>query len=223
VDLFLGFGKTLISGLGLSLYYVIGYFIAKKSWNIRLHITKEQLKNVSRIISIILIIGSLILGWYILTLSADANNFKGISKEVPMSLLSDITFTIGIIIMLSGFGIVISGHLNFRMIYLLYAETLWNVKGHSPNKLYMKCMSRTIIWMFFFWLFMELYIPPIGNKKKGRAPGKGIDLKLDKMHWERTKKIKPQFIPKAKNLVYNEWKKENLVVTTKENVGGNKN
>ncbi len=203
VDFYLGFGKTLLTGLCLSLYYIIGYLIAKKCWSIRFYFNKKQIKYLFRIISIVLIIGFLILGWYILNLSIKGNNIKGIPENVDESFLSEFIFTIGLFTMLNGFGIVLSAYLNFRMLYLLYAEPFWNVKSDSPNKLYMKCLSRTMICMFFFWLFMEIFFPP-------------ISINLDKLKWERTKKITPKFSPKERSLVYNEWKEEGLAINVEK-------
>jgi hypothetical protein len=212
VDLIFGIGKSLFSGLSLSIYYIIGYILAKKFWKNRFYTKKALIKKISHILSFILILGTLSIGYYLLFFSTEAIKFKANSKIIYENSLISLFFTTGLFVMLSGFGIVISAYSNFKMLYLLYAEPSWNVKCNTPNKLYTKYLSRTMIWMIFFWLFMELFIPPIPNKKKGQVNNRNLDFDLDKIQWDGTKQKLHHFIEKESNLVFNEWQKENLVL-----------
>ena len=191
VDEFSGYGNAFFISLFIGLIYFIGYFYAKMIRKVRHSLSGRTLAGVVLIISLVLILVNIGLGIY--TYNNGINDIQGeqaLKFMLFMEIFTDIDLNwirflplsveyadiinnqicrIGIYIMLTGVGIVISMLMHYFMFYCLHDPKGLDVEENPPNQLYIRVMIVSIILTFISWILLLVLFPPIpaGGKKKG--------------------------------------------------------
>ncbi|MFW9873740.1 MAG: hypothetical protein ACFFG0_11600 [Candidatus Thorarchaeota archaeon] len=229
VDNFLGIGKTLAVSLVVSIYYVLGYGIARilrfkrvqKKFKKKAKLGRDRFRiNLFLLVtipSLIYIAFSITYGLYLLQYFMKLNNIGGIYIEHYGVFRNCLQCTSAVFFMLSGIGIVISMVLNFIMLINLTNTKGYSVEQDPPNRLILAFLCSTVIVMCICWILAEFFIPPIPIGKKGgssgaarvgRASGSGGNgtFKRDKVKYEKMADIYKRY-----EMIDKEWDKKSLL------------
>ncbi|MFX1477849.1 MAG: hypothetical protein ACFFCI_06930 [Promethearchaeota archaeon] len=229
VDYFLGLGKTLAVSLVVSIYYVLGYGIArilrtktvqnkfKKKVKLGRDRFRINLFLVVLIPSLIYIVFSITYGIFLLQYFLKINNIGGIFVEYYGEFRNCLQCTSAVFFMLSGIGIFISMALNFLMLINLTNTKGYSVEQDPPNRLILAFLCSTVIVMGICWILAEFFIPPIPIGKRGggsggvrvsgaRGSGGSGTFKRDKVEYEKMADIYKRY-----ETIDKEWDKKNLL------------
>ncbi|NVM03389.1 MAG: hypothetical protein HWN67_13745 [Candidatus Helarchaeota archaeon] len=195
VDEFYGYGNALFVSLFIAFIYFIGYALSKMFRKIRNSFSEGTLAGWILFISITLIAVTVGFGIYIYNIGTKTIqdeqliqiiliilHIDYIPKEIislaPVSveysaIVNSLTCRIGIYVMLTGIGIVVSMLLHYFMFYCLHDPKGLDVEENPPNQLYIRIMIVSIILTFISWILLLVLFPPIpaGGKKRGRRSG----------------------------------------------------
>jgi len=156
-DTTFGTGKTITVSLFLSIFYITGYILA----SILRKIHGKWSKRAIIFFCVLLILFTFLIGLRLIIQSFINANIRGIDFEEYGMFLSCESCILSIFIAISGLAIVISGLLNYWMLYAINQSKKKNVLTESPNRLIHKFLLATVIIMFLIWLLMILLLPPI--------------------------------------------------------------
>lgn len=226
IDYFLGFGKTIAVSLILSLFYLLGYALArilksekvlklfKKESKIGQDKYKSNLFLLVLITSLIFITFTLTYGLFLLNYYLNANNIESIYAKDYGEFRNCLQCVVGAFIIISGIGIVTSMVFNYIML-----SSLTNIKGYSvekdpPNRLILAFLCITAIIMGICWIFAELLFPPIpggggggggGDGGGGGGGGNGSSKKDKSLAYKKIKGIN-----NVHEMIEKEWEKNLL-------------
>ncbi|MFX0137693.1 MAG: hypothetical protein ACFFDN_28900 [Candidatus Hodarchaeota archaeon] len=197
VDEFYGYGNAFFVSLFIAFIYFIGYAIAKLVRKIRNSYTEGSLIGRVLIFSIVLIAITTGFGIYIYNIGIKTIQDEQLIKiilillhidDIPRDIMplapvtvehsaivNSLTCRIGIYVILTGIGIVISMLLHYFMFYCLHDPLGLDVEENPPNQLYIRIMIVSIILTFISWILLVVLFPPIpaGGKKRGGGKKSG--------------------------------------------------
>ena len=226
VDHYLGIGKTLAVSLVISLYYVLGYSIARilrskivqKKFKKKVKLGRDRFRiNLFLLVTIpflLYIVFSIIYGIFLLQYYMKINNIGSIYGADYGEFRNCLQCAAAAFFMISGIGIGISMTFNFIMLINLTNYKGYSVEKDPPNRLILAFLCSTVIVMCIYWIFAEFFIPPIPGGKGGGSGGRGSggsgtgggSFKRDEIKYEKTATIKKRY-----QMIDNEWERKALI------------